>query len=108
MPRASSRSLVGCVKWQEDADGCAVPVRFTIALNVNPTSVPFDKLLCDEQSDSCADCSPCREEGVENLRQIRRCNSHSIVLDRQDNPIARTRSITYGKRESSTLGHGID
>jgi hypothetical protein len=36
------------MKRQEDVDGCAVPVRFNIALDVNPPPVPLDELLCDE------------------------------------------------------------
>src|SRR5580704_16538747 len=96
------------MKWQEDADGCSVLLRFAIALNADPPTMPLDELLCNEESDSCADRSSCREEGVKNLRQIRDWNSHSIVFNRQDNAISLTRSIANGKRESSTLGHGID
>src|ERR1700733_13703852 len=103
-----SGSLVGRMKWQENSDGCAMPVRFTTALNVNPPPVSLDKLLCDEEPDPCADRSPGREEGVKNPWQIRRCNSHSIIFNRQDNAALRSRSIADGKRESSSTVHGID
>ena len=68
-------------------------IRFTIALNADPPPMPLDELLCDEQSNSCADCSPCREEGVKDLRQILRGNSHSIIFNRQDNAISLTRAL---------------
>jgi len=52
------------MKWQEDADGRAVLLRFAIALDADLPPVPLDELLCDKQSNSCADRSPRREEGV--------------------------------------------
>ena len=42
------RSLVGCMKWHEDADGRAVLLRFVIALDADPPPVPLDELLCDK------------------------------------------------------------
>jgi hypothetical protein len=43
-----SRSLVGCMKWQGDADGRAMLLRFVIALDADSPPVPLDELLCDE------------------------------------------------------------
>ena len=40
--------------------------------------------------------------------KILRCNSHSIVFNRQDNAIPRTWGIANGNGESSTGGHGVD
>jgi hypothetical protein len=39
------RSCVGCMEWQEDADGGAVPLRFAIALDADAPSVSLDELL---------------------------------------------------------------
>src|SRR5580658_8563829 len=84
-----SRSFVGCMKWQEDADGGAVLLRFAITLDADPPPVPLNELLCDEQANSCADRSPRREEGVKNPGQILRSDSHPIVSNCQDNAIFR-------------------
>jgi hypothetical protein len=46
--RPMARSLVGCMKRQEDADGCSVLLRFAIALDADSSAMPLDELLRHE------------------------------------------------------------
>ena len=104
----AEESSVGRVKGEEDADRGAVPAGFATALDVDPSPMPFDKVLCDEKPDSRSNRGPGGEESIEDPGQILRCNSDSVICDRQDNAGIRACGIANGNGESSTGRRGVD
>ena len=56
-----------------------------LALNLNPATASFDKLLCNKQTNPRAHGIAGREEGVKYLRQVVGCDSDTVILDGQNN-----------------------
>jgi hypothetical protein len=60
--------IIGGGHWQKNTNGSAMILRVIAAFNPNLTSVAFDKLLRDKQSNARSHGTAGCEEGVEHLR----------------------------------------
>jgi hypothetical protein len=66
------------------------------AFNLNPTSVAFHKLLCDEQTDARAHGGASGEEGFKHPWQISLRDPDAIILKGQDDAIRRLCRVFHG------------
>ena len=83
-------------------------LRLDMAIDGDLPTVPFDKLLRNEEANSCADGSPRREESIEYLRQNVRWDAYAVVCNREDNAVCRNIGIANRNRKRTSGGHGID
>ena len=75
--------LVRSFQRQKYPNGCSVAFRIDLTSDADFTSMAFNKLLCNEQSDSCADRIAGSEKGFKYSWQMVRRDAHSIVGNRQ-------------------------
>jgi hypothetical protein len=57
------------------------------AFDLDPTSVAFNKLLCDEQTDACAHGAARGEEGFKHPWQISLRDPDAVIVNGQDDAI---------------------
>ena len=61
--------------------------RLGVTLNADLAAVSFDKILRNEETDSCTNCRPRGEESVKNLRQNFRGDARAVVCNVQGNAV---------------------